>query len=86
VVPACHGFHNPLFSACTQPCHDYGACERSATLGCLICALEFIYAGRKAKRAPVPEDNLQEQEMLEAAIEVVAEMQLTADELKVHLI
>jgi len=32
----------------------------------------------------VPEDNLQEQEMLEAAIEVVAEMQLTADELKVH--
>ncbi len=34
----------------------------------------------------MPEDNLQEQEMLEAAIEVVAEMQLTADELKVHLI
>ncbi len=32
----------------------------------------------------MPEDNLQEQEMLEAAIEVVAEMQLTADELKVH--
>lgn len=41
--------------------------------------------GRKAKGVPVPEDNLQEQEMLEAAIEVVAEMQLTADELKLGL-
>ncbi|KAL0029741.1 hypothetical protein WJX79_006839 [Trebouxia sp. C0005] len=41
--------------------------------------------GRKVKRVPVPEDNLQEQEMLEAAVEVVAEMQLTADELKLGL-
>ena len=39
--------------------------------------------GRKAKQASLPEDNGEEQEMLEAAIEVVAEMQLTADELKV---
>ena len=30
------------------------------------------------------EDNGEEQEMLEAAVEVVAEMQLTAEELKVH--
>ncbi len=69
--------------------------SRSSTLGCLMCALLDLtlhaptlhapqYVGRKAKRAPVPEDNLEEQEMLEAAIEVVAEMQLTADELKVH--
>ncbi len=64
--------------------------SRSSTLGCNMRALLDLilhapqYVGRKAKRAPVPEDNLEEQEMLEAAIEVVAEMQLTADELKVH--
>ena len=39
--------------------------------------------GKKAKQAPLLEDNAEEQEMLEAAVEVVAEMQLTAEELKV---
>lgn len=39
--------------------------------------------GKKAKQPPILEDNGEEQEMLEAAVEVVAEMQLTAEELKV---
>lgn len=41
--------------------------------------------GRNVKQSPVQEDHLEEQEMLEAAIEIVAEMQLTADELKLGL-
>lgn len=44
----------------------------------------MLSAGRNVKQSPVQEDNLEEQEMLEAAIEIVAEMQLTADELKVQ--
>ncbi len=48
--------------------------------------VQLASAGRKSKQTPVQEDNLQEQEMLEAAIEVVAEMQLTADELKVRTV
>lgn len=42
------------------------------------------HLGRKSSQAPMLEDNGEEQEMLEAAVEVVAEMQLTAEELKVH--
>ena len=42
------------------------------------------HVGRKSNQAPMLEDNGEEQEMLEAAVEVVAEMQLTAEELKVH--
>ena len=41
------------------------------------------HAGKKAKKSSVQEDNILEQELLEAAVEVVAEMQLTAEELKV---
>ncbi|KAL3132082.1 hypothetical protein ABBQ32_008692 [Trebouxia sp. C0010 RCD-2024] len=41
--------------------------------------------GKKSKQPPLLEDNGEEQEMLEAAVEVVAEMQLTAEELKVGL-
>ena len=43
----------------------------------------MLSAGRNVKQSPVQEDHLEEQEMLEAAIEIVAEMQLTAEELKV---
>ena len=44
------------------------------------------HVGRNSNQAPMLEDNGEEQEMLEAAVEVVAEMQLTAEELKVNRI
>ena len=53
------------------------------TPACAIASCTSCCIGRKVKNVPVQEDNVLEQEILEAAIEVVAEMQLTAEELKV---
>lgn len=50
----------------------------------VVCFTCIQCVGRKSNQAPILEDNAEEQEMLEAAVEVVAEMQLTAEELKVH--
>lgn len=50
-------------------CHSSSSCAASV--------------GKKSKQPPLLEDIGEEQEMLEAAVEVVAEMQLTAEELKV---
>ena len=65
------------------------SCKR--TLSCLahgqiVALLSLSSTGKAPRKAPVVDANLEEQDMLEAAVEVVAEMQLTADELKVSIV
>lgn len=67
--------HAMLYNAAVQ-------CSAVSMISCVFTCTQCV--GRKSNQAPILEDNGEEQEMLEAAVEVVAEMQLTAEELKVH--